>query len=505
MTTVLFAIEDETEQSLFQDVIVSKELDMEMIVPENVGHVDRLINDGSIDIIVTDLKFQRGGFAEWLYLWQHPFILLADWTEYHRLDEIIKDQTSDFAIRDSEYRHITFLPLVIKKVLNNLESMERHNLSLKMTEERYRELVQALPDVIYSLDANGTFTFINDSVRNLGWEPLELIGKHFSVLLEEGFAEKVSREHVLQRMKGVATGDENAPKLFDERRTGERRTRDLEVQLRRKGEHPIAHTVYGSVISYGEVNSVGFSGFGNAIDDPGSVGIIRDVTERKEASRLLHESIRDKEMLLAEIHHRVKNNLQVISSLLNLQSGGLNDTEAIKRFADAQMQIQSMALVHEQLYRSDNFADVDISDYVRSLCDHLYEAYAVSRDVITLDLQVEPIRVAMQQAVPVALLLNELISNSLKYAFPAGSAGTIHISIKRIEEHAVRLDIRDDGIGLPKGFDIASTETLGHTLVTGLSSQLNGTMTVDGTDGTSFSLTFHLLEPPELAPLPVDN
>lgn len=505
MTTVLFAIEDETEQSLFQDVIVSKELDMQMIVPENVGHVDRLINEGSIDIIVTDLKFQRGGFAEWLYLWQHPFIILTDWCEYHRLDEIMKDQTSDFAIRDSEYRHITFLPLVIKKVLNNLESMERHNLSLKMTEERYRELVQALPDIVYSLDADGTFTFINDSVRNLGWEPMELIGKHFSVLLEEGFTEKVGREHVLQRMKGVTTGAKHAPKLFDERRTGTRRTRDLEVQLRRRDEDPDAHTVYGSVIAYGEVNSVGFAGFANAIGDPGSVGIIRDVTERKEADRLLHESLRDKEVLLAEIHHRVKNNLQVISSLLNLQSGGLNDTEAIKRFADAQMQIQSMALVHEQLYRSDNFATVDISDYVRSLCDHLYEAYAVSRDTISLDLQVEPIYVVMQQAVPIALLLNELIANSLKYAFPAGASGTIHISIKRVEEGAVRLEIRDDGIGLPDGFDIAATETLGHTLVTGLSSQLNGTMSVDGTDGTRFSLTFPLLDPPEPAPVVPDD
>ncbi len=169
------------------------------------------------------------------------------------------------------------------------------------------------------------------------------------------------------------------------------------------------------------------------------------------------------------------------------------------------MQIQSMALVHEQLYRSDNFATVDISDYVRSLCDHLYEAYAVSRDTISLDLQVEPIYVVMQQAVPIALLLNELIANSLKYAFPAGASGTIHISIKRVEEGAVRLEIRDDGIGLPDGFDIAATETLGHTLVTGLSSQLNGTMSVDGTDGTRFSLTFPLLDPPELAPVIADE
>lgn len=492
MITVLFAIDDTTEQTLFRDVIKSKELEMQMVVPENVNQVDKLIADGAIDIIVTDLAFQNGGFAEWLYLWQHPFVLLADWTEYHRIDEIVKDQTSDFAIRDGDYRHITFLPLVIKKVLHNIESMERHNLSLKMTEQRYRELVHALPDIVYSLDAAGNFVYVNDSIRRLGWDPVELIGKHFSVLLEPEYVKKVSREHVLRKMNGVTTGPENAPKLFDERRTGDRRTRDLEVKLRRKDDGPIDHDVYGSVISYGEVNAVGFAPFSDEVGQPGSVGIIRDVTERKEASRLLEKSLHDKEVLLAEIHHRVKNNLQVISSLLNLQSAGIDDAVAIKRFADAQMQIQSMALVHEHLYRSDNYSTVDIDTYARSLCDHLFEAYAIPENTVSLEFAFEAIPVAMQQAVPVALLLNELISNSLKYAFPPGSTGTIHVTMARIDERNVQLEVYDDGVGLPADFDIAASDTLGHILVSGLSTQLNGEMEIDGSAGTRFTLRFPL-------------
>ncbi|MDA3948017.1 MAG: PAS domain S-box protein, partial [Spirochaeta sp.] len=278
MTTVLFAIDDETEQKLFLDVIRSRQLDMEMIVPKDVSEVDQRVADGSIDIIVTDFSFQTGGFADWLFLWGHPFVLLADWTEYHRIDEIVKDHTSDFAIRDSEYRHIQFLPLVIKKILNNRESIERHNLNLRMTEERYRELVQALPDIIYSLDAEGHFVYINDSVRRLGWDPLELVGAHFSTLLEQDEVKRVSREYVLKELKGVATGDQAAPKLFDERRTGSRRTRDLEVRLRHKdnGEH--GQSVIGSVIAYGEVNAVGFSAYANELGQPGSLGIIRYVT-----------------------------------------------------------------------------------------------------------------------------------------------------------------------------------------------------------------------------------
>lgn len=492
MTTVLFAIENETEQHAFQEVIAQQDLDFKMIVPQNVSHVDQLVNDGTIDIIVTDLRFQNGGFADWLFLWNHPFVLLADWDEYHRIDEIVKDQTSDFAIRDNEFRHITFLPLVIKKVLNNRESVERHNLNLKMTEERYRELVEAIPDVVYSLDAEGRFVYLNDSIRSLGWNPIDLIGKHFSELLEPGDVEQVSRDHVLKEFAGKETGPDDAPKLFDERRTGERRTRDLEVRLRRKLEGSIEEMVYGSIISYGEVNAVGFSPFGNELGEPGSVGIIRDITERKEANRLLSKSLRDKEILLAEIHHRVKNNLQVISSLLNLQAGGIRDTKALQRFADAQMQIQSMALVHEQLYHSESLSSVAIDTYTRSLCEHLFEVYAINRDRISLDIVVEPIVIAMQQAVPVALLLNELISNSLKYAFPDDARGTVHVSIHRLEGEAVELVVYDDGIGLPNDFEIAKSDTLGHTLVMGLSSQLGAEIDIAGDGGTRFSIRFTL-------------
>ncbi len=496
MTTVLFAIEDTREQEIFQEVVATRDLHIEMIVPENIGDVDRLITDGTIDIIITDLHFQNGGFANWLHLWQHPFVLLADWSEYHHIDDIVKGQTADFVIRDGEFRHIEFLPLVIKKVLNNVESIDRHNLNLRMTEERYRELVQALPDIVYSLDASGHFIFINDSVRALGWNPVELIGKHFKVLLDDGYVEKVSREHVLKGFRGKETGPDAAPKLFDERRTGPRRTRDLEVKLQRRDDQKMIEEVYGSIIAYGEVNAVGFSAFSDTPGETGSVGIIRDITERKEALRLLDNSLRERDVLLAEIHHRVKNNLQVISSLLNLQSAGIEDVTALARFADAQMQIQSMALVHEQLYRSDSYSSVELEAYIPSLCEHLFEAYAVPRDRIALDITVDPIPVTMQQAVPIALLLNELISNSLKYAFPDDARGTVHVFLKRTDNNQLQLDVYDDGIGLPADFDIASSSTLGHTLVTGLSSQLGGNMTVDGSSGTRFTLVFPVDETP---------
>jgi two-component sensor histidine kinase len=185
----------------------------------------------------------------------------------------------------------------------------------------------------------------------------------------------------------------------------------------------------------------------------------------------------------------------VISSLLNLQSGSLDDAEAQARFADAQMQIQSMALVHEHLYQSDHFGSVDLKPYVENLCGHLYDVYNVSPERIVLKLEVEWILVGMQQAMPIALMLNELISNSLKYAFPEESSGSITVRIHRIDLGRAEIDVRDDGIGLPADFDIAASTTLGQTLIASLAGQINGTVDVDGDGGTRFVLRFELLPP----------
>ncbi len=491
MITVLFAIQNEQEQELFRTVLEEQDQPMHLLVPASVNDVDRLVTSGETDIIVTDFRFQNGGFADWLFLWQHPFVILAEWKDYERLPVITADQTSDFVIRDPEHRHIRYLPLVIRKVLNNKESMERHNIDLRMNEQRYRELVQALPDIVYSLDGEGAITFVNDSVTLLGWDPVELIGKHFSVLLDDKDVQRVSRLHVLPRYEGKATGEENAPRLFDERRTGERRTRGLEVQLKhRNAPDRISRISYGAVIAYGEVNAAGFNLVPNGGGSPGTVGIIRDITQRVEADRQLRKSLHEKEILLSEIHHRVKNNMQVISSLLNLHAGGIDDEEALRRFTDAQMQIQSMSLIHEHLYQSEHFDEVELDSYIHRLVLYLFEVYKVDETRVTVDYDLEQIPITIRQAVPVSLLLNELISNSLKYAFPECSRGRIAISVHRTEENRVRLRVEDDGVGLPETFSIATGTTLGHALVRGLTEQLEGTLEVDGSKGTSFAITF---------------
>lgn len=490
MAQVLFAIENSEEIALFRQTLQDRHLEWDVRVPESVRDADEIVKSGDADIIVTDFQFQNGGFAEWLFLWQHPYVVIADWDEYEKLRDVIVGQTSDFVIRDSELRHIRYLPLVVDKVLHTLESVQRHNTSLRMTEERYLELVNALPDIIYSLDSDGKFVYINNSVKNLGYDPVHLIGKHFSEILDQDCIAEVSRESVLDRYRGRVTGPDDAPKLFDERRTEDRRTQDLEVVLRPGNQVASTSRLYGAVISYGEVNATGFSLEKGGVDERGSVGIIRDITWRKETEQLLRRNLSEKETILAEIHHRVKNNLQVISSLLNLQSGAVTDKEALRRFADAQIQIQSMALVHEHLYQSESFSTVDIEQYVTGLCSNLFNAFAVSPDKITLKIHVEPIQVPMDQAMPIALLLNELVSNSIKYAFPGDATGTIQISFRSVDEDCAELVIADDGIGLPEISDTPTRSTLGHTLVYGLAAQLEGEAEFRSNDGTAFIMRF---------------
>lgn len=496
---ILFAIDNGEEQKRFREAVAKQGLTHQVVVPATVGDADEAINKGGADVIVTDLHFHSGGFAEWLFLWNHPFVLIADWTEYERIGEIVQGQFSDFVIRDNEYRHIEFLPLVLHRLMQNVQSIERQNIELKMNEARYRELVQALPDIIYTLDPEGRFVFVNDSVRRLGWDPLELIGKHFSMILDPEEVERVSRQTVLPGVRGKVTGPENAPKLFDERRTGDRRTQDLEVHLKRKTDVKPANGIVGQVIAYGEVSSVGFESGNFDAPEPGSAGIIRDITGRKESQRLLKQALNEKQTLLMEVHHRIKNNLQVISSLLNLHAAEVPDETAQAKLEDAQMQIQSIAMVHEHLYRSTTPAAIDAEAYIQSLGDQLMDIYGIDPARISLDLDVQPIPIPVKQATPVALLLTELLSNSLKHAF--GTTGSGRISIKmsassREDGQELHLLVSDDGAGLPPEFDIRTSASLGHNLVLSLVEQLNGTISTVGAEnpdqGTTFDISFPL-------------
>lgn len=214
------------------------------------------------------------------------------------------------------------------------------------------------------------------------------------------------------------------------------------------------------------------------------------ITQRKLAEEQIRASLHEKEVLLKEIHHRVKNNLQIVSALLDLQSAHTTEPAALAMFQETRSRVKSMALIHERLYRSHDMARVDFGSYLRQLADDLYHAYKVSHDEIELSLDIELPPVALDVAIPCGLLLNELISNCLKHAFTPGATGRIHVSFRRESEAMNLLMVSDTGMGFPAEIDFYHTSSFGLQLVNTLVEQLHGELELTSRAGTTVSVRF---------------
>jgi two-component sensor histidine kinase len=224
----------------------------------------------------------------------------------------------------------------------------------------------------------------------------------------------------------------------------------------------------------------------------GVLGISRDITKRKIAENKLKESVKENELLLREVHHRVKNNLQVVSSLLSLQSRNIREKTYEQMFEESHNRIQSMALIHEKLYQGKDLAHIDFKGYTRSLLAHLFHSFGVSANQISVQLDIEAVPLAIDTATPCALITNELVSNCLKHAFPDDRPGTIKIAFAS-HDHGFNLVISDDGVGLPENTDFKSPQTLGLRLVNTLVRQMGGRMEVNHSNGTEFRIQFNKL------------
>ncbi len=225
--------------------------------------------------------------------------------------------------------------------------------------------------------------------------------------------------------------------------------------------------------------------------------ILANALERKRVEEQLNASLREKEVLLKEIHHRVKNNMQVISSLLNLQSSRIQNKEIFEMFKESQDRIRSMSLIHERLYQSGDLARIDFSHYIQNLANHLFQSYRIDPDAVSLKTNVGDVSLDINKAIPCGLIINELVSNSLKYAFPQVKGkdkkktqkGEIHISLSS-DDGQVRLIIQDNGVGLPEDLDIETADSFGLQLVTALVAQLNGKIEIKKKPGATYQIIF---------------
>jgi PAS domain S-box-containing protein len=229
-------------------------------------------------------------------------------------------------------------------------------------------------------------------------------------------------------------------------------------------------------------------------DDAGNVarwfGVALNIEEHKRADAALEASLREKEVLLKEVHHRVKNNLQVISSLVNLQADAVRDPALLDVLRDVRDRVRTIALVHQGLYQSGNLAEVDFARYAAELLENLWRSHDAAAAAVKLKLELEPVALSVEEAVPCGLILNELASNALEHAFPGRAGGEVTVVLTVVAEDRVQLTFRDDGVGLPESFDWQRSPTLGLQLVQMLTRQLEATVDVKRDGGTEFAVVF---------------
>jgi PAS domain S-box-containing protein len=324
------------------------------------------------------------------------------------------------------------------------------------------KILDLADDAIISVDDEQRIILFNQGAEKIfGYKDQEVVGQSLDVLLAAPLS-TIHRQHIQDLAESHVTA----------RRMGERG----EIRGRRKNGNE-----FPAEASISKVGVNGTTMF---------TVILRDVTQRVAAEEKIKTSLREKEALLKEIHHRVKNNLQVVSSLLGLQSRLVNDDETRKMFQESQNRIHSMALLHECLYQSNNLSMIDFPDYIRQLASHLFRSYGVHADRIHLRTNLDALYLNLDAAVPCGLIINELVSNSLKYAFPDTREGEVLIELREHSEGLARLLVADNGIGLRSDIDWTTARSLGLRLVRSLADQLGAKIEVKSTLGTEVQLIF---------------
>ncbi len=325
-------------------------------------------------------------------------------------------------------------------------------------------LIDHLPDAVIIVDADGRITRTNPRTATLfGYTPEALLGQPIEVLLPERFR----RKHIGQRTGFLSTSSV--------------RTMGAGLELYgRRGD--------GSEFPVDIMLSPLDSPDGQVV-----LAVVRDMTERLEADRQRQLAARN-ETLMREIHHRVKNNLQVILSLLSVQSENVRDPVALAIIAESESRIRSVSLVHEKLYRSDDLGAIDFAEYIDDLCVNLFHSFGHSASGVRLEVKVDGARLDVDSAVPCGLIVNELVSNALKHAFPDGRSGAVTVVMNTVGNR-VELVVRDDGVGWPDALEIDNSKGLGLQLVSLLANQLDGELDVlERHAGTALRIRFEELK-----------
>jgi len=387
--------------------------------------------------------------------------LLADHDVISGMSVIIQGTNTPFGIlgaHTKEYRifsndDINFLQS-IANVLASVIVRDSTEKELRESEEKYRMLTeQSLLGTL--IIANGRIIFVNKGISNiLGFSINELLSWDLNTITQHIHPEDL--QMTIEKYNKILNDDISS---FQS-----------EIRMKKKNEDYLYIRQYLKKIQF-QGNSALY------------INII-DITEQKKNESLLESSLAEKEILLKEIHHRVKNNLQIISSLIVLQEQYVKDERILHIFKDFQSRIKVMALIHQALYNSENLNKICLSKYIKNLVNNLFKAYSANSKQIKLQLNIENIDFSLDKAIACGLIINELVSNSLKHAFSKNDDGKIIITLKKTINNRILLDVYDNGIGFPKDVDYKNSDTLGLKLISTMTKQMDGKISIEKNNGT---------------------
>lgn len=383
-----------------------------------------------------------------------PFIFVSGTLGEDAAVESMVSGATDYVLKNKLGKLVPTLKRALGEVTEKKKRIE--------AQERYMTLIESARDVIFTVTPQGMITTLNKAFEVItGWDRSEWIGKSFSGLIYKSDVD-IALTKLLQSAGGTVSNS-------------------YEIRiLTKSGGFLTGEFLTTPLYENNKIYEI--------------LGIVRDVSERKRHEQFIMNSLKEKEILLKEIHHRVNNNLQIISSLLKMQSSriadpGAADPGAADLLLETRNRVMSMSFIHQSFYGSSNLSEIDFGAYIRKLTDNLLNVYKITSKEIAINIEVAGVKMGIDTAIPCGLIINEAVTNSLLHAFSGRENCRITVSL-RTEGENYFMEIKDNGNGIPPYVDFKKTSSMGLALIRMLSEQIEGTLTLDLSGGTSYTIKF---------------